>query len=165
LKILQRLEEGILVLTLTVMCLAAFAQVLNRNIFMRPITWFEELARYCMIYMTVFAAEIGLRDGTQIAVDAVVGKLKGKARQAVGTIATLFLLIFAGILFVNSIYLFQNQLQYGQLSPSMRIPMSIPYFSMVIGFGTICVTQCVIFIQKLVALFRESGTAEEGGAE
>ena len=48
---LQKAEDGIMIGTFAVMVLASFAQVLNRNIFHLGISWFEELARYCMVYM------------------------------------------------------------------------------------------------------------------
>ena len=53
----QKIEDIILVATFVVMVLAAFGQVLNRNIFHAGIAWFEELARYCMIYMALLATE------------------------------------------------------------------------------------------------------------
>ena len=63
LQYLQKAEDGILIGTFVVMVLASFAQVLNRNLFHLGISWFEELARYCMVYMALIAAEAGLRDG------------------------------------------------------------------------------------------------------
>ena len=56
---LQKAEDGIMIGTFAVMVLASFAQVLNRNIFHLGISWFEELARYCMVYMALIAAEAG----------------------------------------------------------------------------------------------------------
>ena len=74
---LQKVEDIILVITFTVMVLASFGQVLNRNIFHLGIAWFEELARYCMVYMALLATEIGLRDHTQLAITAVTDRMKG----------------------------------------------------------------------------------------
>lgn len=160
LAILQKVEDAVLVVTLAVMSLAALGQVLNRNIFMLPITWFEELSRYCMIYMTVFAAEIGLRDGTQIAVDTVVEKIHGKTKLVIQIIAKAFLVLFAVVVFVYSISLFGNQLRSGQLTPSMQIPMAIPYFALCVGFGTISATQIIILLGRVKKLFR--GSDDEG---
>lgn len=50
-----------MVLTFVVMTLSAFLQVCNRNITKIPVTGFEELSKYCMIYMVL----LGTRDGTQ----------------------------------------------------------------------------------------------------
>ena len=63
-----------------VMVAASFAQVVNRNIFKLPISWFDEASVYCMVYMVLLGTEVGLRDGTQVAVTAVVDRLKGNAK-------------------------------------------------------------------------------------
>ena len=76
---LQKAEDVIIVLTFVVMTLSAFLQVCNRNITKIPVTGFEELSKYCMIYMVLLGTEMGLRDGTQIAVTALQDKLKSKA--------------------------------------------------------------------------------------
>lgn len=81
LSFLQQVENGIMVVTFTIMVLTSFAQVVNRNFFKLPISWFEEAAVYCMIYMVLIGTEIGLRDGTQIAVTALVDKLKGRGKN------------------------------------------------------------------------------------
>lgn len=160
LTVLRKIEEGILVIMLAIMSLAAIAQVLNRNIFMLPITWLEELARYCMVYMTVFAAEVGLRDGTQISVETAVGRNK-----YVKIIANAILCAFAMVVFYYAVILFKNQVQRGQLTPSLHIPMSIPYFSMVIGFGCISVTQLVSLIQKIAHLKKADESCSCVGGE
>lgn len=50
---LQKAEDVIIVLTFVVMTLSAFLQVCNRNITKIPVTGFEELSKYCMIYMVL----------------------------------------------------------------------------------------------------------------
>ena len=110
--------------------------------------------------MTVFAAEIGLRDGTQIAVDTVVEKIHGKTKLVIQIIANAFLVLFAVVVFVYSISLFGNQLRSGQLTPSMQIPMAIPYFALCVGFGTISATQIIILLGRVKKLFR--GSDDEG---
>lgn len=74
---LQKIEDFILVATFTVMVLASFAQVVNRNIIHAGVSWLEELARYCMVYMALLATEAGLRDNTQISITAITDKIHG----------------------------------------------------------------------------------------
>ena len=77
-KALTKAENGIMFAAFAVMVASSFAQVVNRNFFKLPITWFDEASTYCMIYMALIGTEIGLRDGTQIAVTAVVEKFSRK---------------------------------------------------------------------------------------
>lgn len=53
---LQTIEDGILVIAFGVMVVSFFLQVVNRNIFKLSMSWFEELATFCMIYMAFLAA-------------------------------------------------------------------------------------------------------------
>jgi TRAP-type C4-dicarboxylate transport system permease small subunit len=140
---LQRLEDGIMVLLFAVMVAATFGQIVNRNIIMYPIVWLEELARYSMIYLTMFATEAGLRDGTQISADMLTSQLHGFLKKMVGIIGSAILTVFAIIIFIYTIPVIKNQLYSGQITPGLRIPMVIPYFALFIGFGLIAVTQTI----------------------
>ncbi|MFR3763171.1 MAG: TRAP transporter small permease subunit [[Clostridium] symbiosum] len=96
---LQKAEDVIIVLTFVVMTLSAFLQVCNRNITKIPVTGFEELSKYCMIYMVLLGTEMGLRDGTQIAVTALQDKLKGRARLFILILIKAILIVFAAVMF------------------------------------------------------------------
>ena len=132
---LQRLEKWIIVIAFVIMVVAIFCQVVNRNIFKIPVSGFEEAAKYSMAYMVLLGTELGLRDGTQIAIKGVVDKLKGKVKKVIMTKAS-----FAMVL---------KQAAIGQTSPGLGIPMSVPYFSLVLGFGLIAVVQA----GELVSMF------------
>ena len=91
---LTKVEQVIMVATFVIMVASSFAQVVNRNIFKLPIAWFDEASTYCMIYMALIGTEIGLRDGTQIAVTAVVDKLHGAGKKIVQIASKIVVLIF-----------------------------------------------------------------------
>lgn len=141
LHICQKIEDIIMVVTFAIMVAAAFIQVVNRNFTKIPVTGFEEAAKYCMIYMVLLGTEMGLRDGTQISVTALVDKLKGKAKLGMRLLAKVLVIIFSVIMTKESIGLFQMQLRTGQTSPGLHLPMSIPYFALVLSFAIITVVQ------------------------
>ena len=155
---LQKVEDIILVITFTVMVLASFGQVLNRNIFHLGIAWFEELARYCMVYMALLATEIGLRDHTQLAITAVTDRMKGIVSRIV-RIAAKLVAVFSGVCLVSSLTILQTQIASGQVSPGLRLPMYIPYFALTLSFGIITVVQGAMLVK--LALNRENETGEE----
>ena len=156
---LQKIEDIIIVLTFVVMTFSAFLQVCNRNITKIPVTGFEELSKYCMIYMVLLGTELGLRDGTQIAVTALQDRLKGRARVLVMMIAKGILILVSAVMFYQSIGLCQMQLRSGQTSPGLGVPMVVPYFALLLSFGIITVVQAVEEILMLLALF--SGNTEK----
>ena len=56
LKALTKAENGIMFAAFAVMVASSFAQVVNRNFFKLPITWFDEASTYCMIYMALIGS-------------------------------------------------------------------------------------------------------------
>ena len=151
---LQKAEDVIIVLTFVVMTLSAFLQVCNRNITKIPVTGFEELSKYCMIYMVLLGTEMGLRDGTQIAVTALQDKLKGRARLFILILIKAILIVFAAVMFYQSIALCQIQLKSGQTSPGLMV---VPYFALLLAFGIIAIVQ-LIGAAAMVSAFVKGNT-------
>lgn len=157
----QKIENFILVITFIIMVFACFVQVLNRNIFKIPVSGFEEASKYCMIYMVLIGTELGLRDGTQISVTAVVDKFNGIGKKILQIVAKTILVSFSGVVFYHSIGLVQQQIKTGQKSPGLQIPMSIPYAALVISFAIITVVQGAILLQMIKNFNQVDETEEE----
>ena len=143
---LQKIEDFILVATFTVMVLASFAQVVNRNIIHAGVSWLEELARYCMVYMALLATEAGLRDNTQISITAITDKIHGMTGRVVRIISKAVVAIFSGVCFFSSFTILKTQLSSGQVSPGLHLPMAIPYFALTLSFGIITVIQAAALV-------------------
>ena len=143
---LQRLEKWIIVIAFVIMVVAIFCQVVNRNIFKIPVSGFEEAAKYSMAYMVLLGTELGLRDGTQIAIKGVVDKLK----EVIVIISQIIVVAFAAIMTKASFAMVLKQAAIGQTSPGLGIPMSVPYFSLVLGFGLIAVVQAGELVSMIV---------------
>ena len=148
-KTLNKCENGIIAICFIIMSLAAFAQVVNRNLIGASISWFDELTRYCMVYMTLLATEAGLRDGSQISVSAVIDKCSPAARRILQLIVKLIVIGFSIMIFVTSLTIVQTQINSGQVSAGLGIPMVIPYLALPISFGAIVVVQILSLITML----------------
>ncbi|CAK7068402.1 MAG: hypothetical protein DELT_01759 [Desulfovibrio sp.] len=162
LALLQRIENGVIAVTFIVMTLAVFAQVVNRNLIGAGISWFEELARYCMIYMTLLGTEVGLRDGTQIAVSMVVDKFKGAPRALLTIFSKLVVFAFSSVVFYTSLSLLAKQIKFGQVSPALKLPMYVPYFALPASFAIIALVQGAAIVCIALALARGTYTDDSG---
>ena len=83
-KILEwitKVEYAIMIVAFVLMVLCYFTSVVNRNFIKASMPWAEELALYSMTFMALLGTEVGLRDGTQVAVTAVIEKLHGMTRK------------------------------------------------------------------------------------
>ncbi len=157
---LTKLENLIMVVAFVIMVGASFAQVVNRNFFKLPISWFDEAAVYCMIYMVLIGTEVGLRDGTQIAVTGMVDKLNKRMKTVVQVIAKVIVVIFSFGVLMGGIKLVNIQIRTGQVSAALSLPMSIPYGAMVVSFAIITLVQAVEVIAIIVNLLQNK-TEEE----
>jgi TRAP-type C4-dicarboxylate transport system permease small subunit len=159
LSALTKAENIIMLVTFSVMVICEFMQVVNRNFIKLPITWYDELAEYCMIYMVLMGTEIGLRDGTQIAVTGVVDKLDGKKQTVVKVLSRAVIVVFSFLAFMGSLELMNIQIRTGQVSAALGIPMAVPYFAMVLSFGIITLVQGLECIHYIAELFK----SDKGG--
>ena len=141
---LQKAENYIIAICFIVMSLAAFAQVVNRNLIGASISWFDELARYCMVYLTLLATEGGLRDGSQICITAVTDKCPPVLRRILQIIVKVIIICFSSMIFYTSFTIIGTQLRSGQVSAGLGIPMVIPYAILPVAFGLITVVQIIV---------------------
>ena len=154
---LQKVENYIIVVSFAFMVFCSFAQVVNRNFFQLPIAWFDEAATYCMIYMTLLGTEIGLRDGSQIAVTALVNKFKGVSKLFIQIISKIIVTIFSSAILFYSINMVKIQAVSGQTTAA--------YMALVISFGIITVVQFILTIKMIRDLVKGNIPMEDGGVE
>ena len=147
-------EYAVMVAAFVAMVASYFISVLNRNFIQASMPWTEEIAIYSMTYMALLGTEVGLRDGTQVAVTAVVDKLHGVARKIVDLIRQVILVGFAFIMIKAGGALVLKQLQAGQTTPVMKLPMS---FSLVLAFGLIFVIQTITLVQQIAEFGKKEG--------
>jgi TRAP-type C4-dicarboxylate transport system permease small subunit len=148
LQFLQALEKWIIVIAFAIMVIACFIQVVNRNIFRIPVSGFEEAAKYSMVYMVLLGTELGLRDGTQISIQGVVDKLPLKAIKIIRVLARIIVIVFSAVMTKSGWAMVMKQAKIGQTSPGLGIPMYIPYFALVLGFGLITIVQSGYLIKQ-----------------
>jgi len=149
-KYLQYIENTVMVIAFSIMVITSFLQVLNRNFIQSSIPWLEESAIFCMVYMVLIGTEVGLRDGTQIAVSSVVERFGGTSRKVIDIISKTIVVLFSLIILWGAVNIVDLQIQTQQVSAALRLPMSIPYFALVLSFAIISVVQFV----ELITLIR-----------
>ena len=77
-------------------------------------------------------------------------KLKGKVKKVIVIISQIIVVAFAAIMTKASFAMVLKQAAIGQTSPGLGIPMSVPYFSLVLGFALIAVVQAGELVSMIV---------------
>ena len=155
---LYKIEEIIVSILFSVMIIATFSQVINRNIIQTSIGWLEELARYSMIYMVFLGTEIGFRKNAQMSLDILTKRVRKPYDMILYITSKTITIIFLGVIAFFSIEILLLQVKSGQLSPGMRVPMYIPYFSLTI-LGISSLIQFLSLVQYLKKNISENGGA------
>ena len=148
--VIDKVERVLISVLFAVMVLAIFLQVVNRNIFKFEIGWFEEVARACMVYIILFAAEIGLRDHSQLNIDSIVRRLPPALATLCQNISTIVTIIFSGVVGFTSIRLLQTQAAAQSVTPGLGMPTWLPQASITVGCILIFVTQIIVFLNTLL---------------
>jgi len=159
-RILDRLEEWLIISFMMAATLVTFVSVAMRYLFGTGFTWSTELTIYLFIWMAKFGAAYGVRTGIHVGVDYVVNKVSGTKRRLLVITG-----IGLGILFTGVIAFFGARWVIfihgtGQISPDLEWPMWIIYRAIPLGSGLMCYR----FIQSLRKFLRTGQTTTAGPA-
>ncbi|MCC2816145.1 TRAP transporter small permease [Lachnoclostridium pacaense] len=127
---LHKLEEYSLILSLAVMGIVLFVQIIMRTFFSAPLKWAEELARYLQIWITFLGIGYGIRRGSHIGMTLLKDRLPPVLKALCGLIVDV-----AG--FLAFIVLFRTSLQFlahqNVVSTAMELPMQLVYLVIPVG--------------------------------
>lgn len=101
-KILDRIEEWVVVVMLALMTLLTFLQVVMRYAFNSGYSWALELTTVFFAMMIFVGISYGVRVGAHIGVDALVKKLPPGLRRATSIVVVLLCLLYAGMVIYGS---------------------------------------------------------------
>jgi len=123
-------EMAVLVIILA-MAVDVFIEVIFRYVLLLPLFWTEEFARYCLVWSSLLAAGIAVKRGQHVAVTFCVERLPKRIRAIAGLGGDIFGATLLTVILWGGVYLVI--LTRHQLSPAMRLPMSLPYMAVPMG--------------------------------
>jgi len=148
---------------LIVMVIAVFIGVSNRFIFhFSFISWTEELARFLLIYICMIGSCIAIKMGWHVNLIFIVERL-GKYKIAVSIFNNLLVIVFLSIVTIYGTKLCFTQAY--QLSPALRISMSIPFASVPFGSFVMIIHSLALISKSLRQRLIRSRIIVEGPFE
>ena len=151
--LIDRLSRVLLVVILSAMALAVFAQVLFRYVIPLPLFWTEEFARYCLVWASLLGAAVATKRGQHIAVTFVMERLPARLHRFFRVVALFSVAVILAIIMWGGIQLVM--VTRAQISPALRIPMAIPYAAVPVGAA-------VMLLHTIVLILRPPKSAAEG---
>lgn len=129
----DRLSLGVAAALAALVAAAMVLQVWFRFVLRSPLSWSEEFARYCFVWLSSLGAAAGVRRGLHPGLDLGLGRLRGPARELVSLGALLLGAIFMAVVLVYGWELARFNMR--QRSPAMGLPMGLPYAAVPTGAG------------------------------
>ena len=147
-KILDRIEELIVVVMLALMTLLTFLQVVMRYGFNSGFTWAVELTTIFFAVMIFVGVSYGVRTGAHIGVDALVKRFPTGVGRAISIVVVLLCLLYAGLVIYGSwIYVSKMKLVGVELD-DLPIPIWVVRSILPLGYALLTLR----FLQVLWAL-------------
>ncbi|MCG6950851.1 MAG: TRAP transporter small permease [Betaproteobacteria bacterium] len=149
-RLIERLEEALIALLLTVMTLITFSQVVARYVFNYSFVWALELNTFLFAWLIFLGAAYGVREGAHIGVDALVKSLSPAKARVTAIAATLLCMVYAVLVIVGGWIYVSKMYQVGIMAEDIPIPQWVPRLVLPIGGALLFLR----FGQLLVRLIR-----------
>ena len=136
LRMAERTLTLLAALCLAVMTALVVAQVVFRYGLNAASSYTEELARYAMIWMALFAAAVGVREASHIRID-FVPELLARLVPRLHRVLRFMLDLVSLTVFLVLLWYGVDAAMFamGQSSPGLQIPLGFPYAAVPIAFA------------------------------
>lgn len=153
-KIADNFEGYCCAIMLAVMSVVVFLQVIFRFVIKVSLPWSEELSRYLLVYITYFGCAYGIKTGAHLGVEAFVLILPKTVQKAINVLVQIGGLVVCVLILKFGADIVFSQMQSGQLSPAMRLPMWTIYSAIPIGMAFCVIRYAVEIVKAVQALIR-----------
>lgn len=157
----KRIEEFIIVFTMIIMVIIMFVQSVSRYFIGTSFTWGSELAQYLHVWQIWIGASLAIRMQSHIRVNVFVELFPLIVQKVFNFFAIILWFVFAAFLAYEGTKYVINVFMSGQTSPSLHVPMWIPYLAIPIG-GSLMMIR---LIQQLYFLFKTDNLYKSEGVK
>lgn len=148
----RHLEESLLIVLSIVMTTSITMQVFMRYVLNSSLSWSEELARFCFIWLVYIGISYGVKKQRHIKVDVVLQFINDKQKVVLGLIANVIFLAFSLLITVYGYDIAQQLLGWGQTSPALHVPMGFVYMATPVGFALTSIRLIQQIIYQILTL-------------
>lgn len=131
--------------------LIAGLAVFTRYVLNNALTWTEEVARYCLIWITMIGTSLAIRYRNHISLDTIVQRLPKRTSTIIEIIFFLIIIILIGVLVRSSFIMVftQSTLRY---SPTLGITMFWVQIILPVGFALTLIHSLFIILEDIKKL-------------
>jgi C4-dicarboxylate transporter, DctQ subunit len=147
-KLLAKIEEISVLISVIVTTVIIFFNVVMRNIFKFPLSWPDEVGRYLFIYIVFYGYIIAIRKGSEIKVD-IIQRFFPRASLFLSIASYIISIIFLSIMIVLGFKYMLLKYSLEEKSIILEFPMWIlPLIFLVIGGAIMIYRYCEKFFEE-----------------
>lgn len=124
-KYLTHAMNTVIVISLALMVVMVFSNVVLRYVFNSGITVSEELARFCFLWLIFVGSVVAMRERGHLGVDSLIARLPRSGKVLFVLISNALMLWVCYLFFAGSWR--QTVVGWGTLKPATGIPMAFHY--------------------------------------
>ena len=147
-KMINHVEQILLVLMLSLMIFIAFLQIILRNFLSTGLTWGDPLVRNFVLWIGFIGAAIATREGKHITIDVTLQWKPSFAKTLIAAITHLFSLLICGLLTFGALKFIKNEIQMRTITFG-EIPSWIPEIILPVTFGLMTFRFGLHFLKNL----------------
>jgi len=149
-KTAEKIHVATMSIMLSVMVLSIFYQVISRYFINFSLTWAEELARGCFIWMVLLGLSFVERNDEPIKITILRDLMSCPVQKVINVLAMVLSLVFCVICSYYGIDRVLFLMKSGQIAPGLQISMVWFYLAMPVGF----VLTTIVYLLKFIRLFK-----------
>lgn len=156
---IQKIVNGITGLLLIAIMIIIFVQTFTRYVIFYSIPWSEEASRYLFVAMILLGINIGISENMMVRIDIIDNFLSPKVKKIMEIGRQILALLISVVFFVSTF----DMIRIGryQMSPALRLPMSVMYGILCIGFLLACIS-IIIKIAEIIGEKAEEVNTQGG---
>lgn len=150
----EYLEEVLVTLLLIAIVVIMTAQVVARYVFNSPLSWSEELAKYCLVWSCFLSVSYCVKKRISIKIDQFQNMLPEKAIPWVKMLRHTIVFLFCLAMLPFCVTYVQQAVSSGAASPAMGIPMYFIQSAPMVGFGLLAIRVAQAWIREWKASWK-----------
>ena len=143
-KYIMHAMHVVIVVSLALMVIMVFSNVVLRYAFNSGITFTEELSRFLFLWLIFIGAIVAMKEGAHLGVDSLLVRVP-RVWKIIFTLASNALMLWICYLFFTGSWV-QTKVGWGTLMPATSIPMAFHYavgLVMSVGVGIILISNTI----------------------
>jgi len=160
-KIIDRMEQRLLVTLLSLMILIAFSQIVLRNLFDTGLAWGDPLVRNLVLWVSFIGATLATKEGKHINIDVVSRWMPPRGKILVEAITGLFSSLVCALMTFAALKFIKNEAQMGG-GTFLGIPLWIPEIILPITFALMALRFSLHSLNNFSMTLRVNPTHTQG---